>query len=379
MNKNLKKMREKRNEIITAMEAAVNAAAAEERSLTDDEITAYNGHRDELTRIDATIAAIENVRSAEREEEHLPKDGEKLTPEERSFLSYLRGEIRADVNTTKTNSGAVIPTTVADRIVEYVKNVSPIAEYATRYEGIGKITIAYEDSTNALSASYVDDLTSADATAQKLLSVTLEGYMLRVPVKVSQQLLDNSQVDLIAYLVRRIGDTLAAKIEKEFLIGTSGKVVGLAGGVTQTVTAASATAVTTDELIDVQDAVPDIYQANSIWIMHPKTRTAIRKLKDSENRYLLNIDFNAKWGYSLLGKPVYASDAMPEPAAGAKTIFYGDMSGLACIIRGLRVKVLNERFVDENAIGIYGFAEIDAKVENAQKISVLAMKASTGG
>ncbi len=377
MNGNLKKMREKRNEIIAAMEAVVNAAAAEERSLTDDEITAYNGHREEMTRIDATIAALENVRSAERNEEHPPEGDEKLTPEERSFLGYLRGEIRADVNTTKTNSGAVIPTTVADRIVEYVKNVSPIAEYATRYEGIGKITIAYEDSTNALSASYVDDLTSADATAQKLLSVTLEGYMIRVPVKVSQQLLDNSQVDLIAYLVRRIGDTLAAKIEKEFLIGTSGKVVGLAGGVTQTVTAASATAVTTDELIDVQDAVPDIYQANSIWIMHPKTRTAIRKLKDSEGRYLLNLDLNAKWGYSLLGKPVYASDAMPEPAAGAKTIFYGDMSGLACIIRGLRVKVLAERFADENAIGIYGFAEIDAKVENAQKISVLTMKSAT--
>lgn len=101
MNGNLKKMREKRNEIIAAMEAVVNAAAAEERSLTDDEITAYNGHRDELTRIDATIAAIENVRSAEREEEHPPKDGEKLTPEERSFVSYLRGDIRADVNTTK--------------------------------------------------------------------------------------------------------------------------------------------------------------------------------------------------------------------------------------------------------------------------------------
>lgn len=377
MNGNLKKMREKRNEIIAAMEAVVNAAAAEERSLTDDEITAYNGRRDELTRIDATIAALENVRSAEREKEHQPEGDEKLTPEERSFLSYLRGEIRADVNTTKTNAGAVIPTTVADRIVEYVKNVSPIAEYATRYEGIGKITIAYEDSTNALTASYVDDLTSADATAQKLLSVTLEGYMIRVPVKVSQQLLDNSQVDLIAYLVRRIGDTLAAKIEKEFLIGTSGKVVGLAGGVTQTVTAASATAVTADELIDVQDAVPDIYQANGIWIMHPKMRTAIRKLKDGENRYLLNLDLNAKWGYSLLGKPVYASDAMPEPAAGAKTIFYGDMSGLACIIRGLRVKVLTERFADTDAIGIFGFAEIDAKVENTQKISVLTMKAAT--
>ena len=377
MNGNLKKMREKRNEIIAAMEAVVNAAAAEERSLTDDEITAYNGHREELTRIDATIAALENVRSAERNEEHQPEGDEKLTPEERSFVSFLRGEIRADVNTTKTNAGAVIPTTVADRIVEYVKNVSPIAEYATRYEGIGKITIAYEDDANALSASYVEDLESADATAQKLTSVSLEGYKIRVPVKVSQQLLDNSQVDLIAYLVRRIGDALAAKIEREFLIGTSGKVAGLAGGVKQAVTAASATAVTTDELIDVQDAVPDIYQANSIWIMHPKTRTAIRKLKDGENRYLLNLDLNTKWGYSLLGKPVYASDAMPEPAAGAKTIFYGDMSGLACIIRGLRVRVLNERFADVDAVGIFGFAEIDAKVENTQKISVLTMKAAT--
>lgn len=377
MNGNLKKMREKRNEIIAAMEAVVNAAAAEERSLTDDEITAYNGRRDELTRIDATIAALENVRSAERNEEHQPEGDETLTPEERSFVSFLRGEIRADVNTTKTNAGAVIPTTVADRIVEYVKNVSPIAEYATRYEGIGKITIAYEDDANALSASYVEDLESADATAQKLTSVSLEGYKIRVPVKVSQQLLDNSQVDLIAYLVRRIGDALAAKIEREFLIGTSGKVEGLAGGVKQTVTAASATAVTTDELIDVQDAVPDIYQANSIWIMHPKTRTAIRKLKDGENRYLLNLDLNTKWGYSLLGKPVYASDAMPEPAAGAKTIFYGDMSGLACIIRGLRVRVLNERFADVDAVGIFGFAEIDAKVENTQKISVLTMKSAT--
>lgn len=377
MNGNLKKMREKRNEIIAAMEAVVNAAAAEERSLTDDEITAYNGRRDELTRIDATIAALENVRSAERNEEHQPEGDEKLTPEERSLVSFLRGEIRVDVNTTKTNAGAVIPTTVADRIVEYVKNVSPIAEYATRYEGIGKITIAYEDDANALSASYVEDLESADATAQKLTSVSLEGYKIRVPVKVSQQLLDNSQVDLIAYLVRRIGDALAAKIEREFLIGTSGKVEGLAGGVKQTVTAASATAVTTDELIDVQDAVPDIYQANSIWIMHPKTRTAIRKLKDGENRYLLNLDLNTKWGYSLLGKPVYASDAMPEPAAGAKTIFYGDMSGLACIIRGLRVRVLNERFADVDAVGIFGFAEIDAKVENTQKISVLTMKSAT--
>ncbi len=111
--------------------------------------------------------------------------------------------------------------------------------------------------------------------------------------------------------------------------------------------------------------------------MHPQTRTAIRKLKDGDGNYLLQRDYTSKWNYTLLGKPVYASDNMPAPAAGAMTIYYGDMSGLASkISEELEVQVLFERFADQHAIGVVGFAEADAKIANAQKIAVLKMKAS---
>lgn len=132
-----------------------------------------------------------------------------------------------------------------------------------------------------------------------------------------------------------------------------------------------------DELIDVQEKVSDRYQAGAIWIMSKSTRTAIRKLKDNDGNYLLNRDVSAKWGYTLLGAPVYCSDNAKEMAAGNKVIFYGDMSGLAVqVSEDMEIEVLRERYAPQHAIGVVGFIEVDAKVADQQKISVLQMKAS---
>ena len=176
-----------------------------------------------------------------------------------------------------------------------------------------------------------------------------------------------------------MAENWARFIEKECLKGTTGKVTGALPGVTadQTVTAAKATALTADELIDVQEAVPDVYQQGAIWIMSKKTRAAIRKLKDNEGRYLLNTDLNAPWGYILLGKPVFASDSMDDMAAGKDAVLYGDMSGLAVKeIETMEIEVLREHFATQHAVGVVGWAELDAKVENAQKLAKLTMAAS---
>lgn len=61
--------------------------------------------------------------------------------------------------------------------------------------------------------------------------------------------------------------------------------------------------------------------------MHPETFTAVKKLKDGQNRYLLQDDFTGEFPYRLLGKPVFVSDNMPKIATGKKPVLYGDMSG----------------------------------------------------
>ena len=63
--------------------------------------------------------------------------------------------------------------------------------------------------------------------------------------------------------------------------------------------------------------------------MSPNTRTALRLLKDEVGRYLLQDDITSPFGTTLLGKPVYVTDNMPDIEAGATTIYYGDMKGLA--------------------------------------------------
>ena len=108
--------------------------------------------------------------------------------------------------------------------------------------------------------------------------------------------------------------------------------------------------------------------------MSRATRKAIRKLKNSDGDYLLNKDATSKWGYSLFGHDVYVSQNMPNMDTGKRAIMYLDPTGLAVkVSESPSVQVLREKFADEHAVGVICWMEVDSKVENKQKIAVLAM------
>ena len=175
-------------------------------------------------------------------------------------------------------------------------------------------------------------------------------------------------VDEMAYAIKRF-------IEKELLNPSdpSHKVTGLST-LSNKVTAGSASAITADEIVKLHDAIKDDFQQNAIWIMSPATRTALRLLKDGMGRYLLQDDVSLPFGTSLLGKPVYVSDNMPDVATKAHVIFYGDMRGLATkFSEEMNIEVLREKYADEHAVGVVGWLEFDAKVIDEQQIAVLEM------
>jgi HK97 family phage major capsid protein len=111
--------------------------------------------------------------------------------------------------------------------------------------------------------------------------------------------------------------------------------------------------------------------------MSPKTRTALRLLKDEMGRYMLQDDISLPFGRSLLGKPVYVSDNMPEidNEAGAPVIYYGDFGGLATkFSENINITVLREVFAVQHALGICAYFEFDAKVIDEQKLAGLTVK-----
>lgn len=378
-----KQLIEKRNALIEEMEKMVEACETETRAFNEDESKRYEEITKELNDLDATLKAADEL-DEKRSYQPIEKPDEtkdRAELEERAFESYIRGtldlETRADVNLTKSDNGAVIPSSIANKIIEKVKEMSPLFAMATHYNVGGTLTIpSYDESTQKITMAYATEFTTIDSTSGKFTSISLTGFLAGARSLVSKSLVNNSQFDLVPFVVRKMAEAAAYWIENQLINGTTNKIDGLSK-VTASVTAASATAVTADELIDLQETIPDVYQGGCIWVMSKATRTAIRKLKDGQNNYLLNKDATSRWGYTLFGKDVYISDNMPDMAAGKRAILYLDPTGLAVkMTETPSVEVLREKYADQHAIGVICWMELDSKVENTQKIAVLAMKAS---
>lgn len=380
----LKELIEKKNAKIEEMNGILFKMDTENRSeMADDEKTAFDKLETEVRSLEDTIKRVETASGLEKK---TPVGGKKDDTEERAaqeeaaFSDYIRGVIsenRADVNMTVTDGTATIPTTIANKIIKKVYDICPIYQMATRYNIKGTLSIPYYDEdTQKITMAYASEFTELESTSGKFTSMELTGFLAGVLSKISVSLVNNSQFDITSFVVSQMAEDISKWIEKELINGTDNKIEGLRG-VTQKVTAAAATAITLDELIDVQETIPDQYQAGAVWIMNKKTRTAIRKFKNSQGDYILNQDATARWGYTLFGKDVYTTDSISEMAAGKTAVFYGDMTGLAVkLSEEVNIQVLREKFATQHAIGVVGWIEIDSKVENAQKIAKLEMAKS---
>ena len=380
----LKKLSERRVELMARLEGMVSTCQMETRAFNEEERASYSKILDEVRSIDATLDAADQGQALSQVERRAAAAEETHTQEElenRAFECYVRGiapelETREAVNMTVGDNGAVIPTSIANKIIGMVKEISPLYQRATHYNVGGNLTIpSYDESTQKITMAYATEFTALTSTSGKFTSISLSGFLAGALTKVSISLVNNSKFDIVSYVIRKMAEAVAEWIENELINGTASKIEGLSK-VTASVTAAAATAITSDELIDLQESIPDALQANCIWVMSRATRKAIRKLKDGDGNYLLNKDATSKWGYSLFGHDVYVSQSMPDMAAGKRAVLYLDPTGLAVkISEEPSVQVLREKFADEHAVGVICWMEVDSKVENKQKVAVLAMGA----
>lgn len=394
---------EKKNELITRAEKLVNTAKTEKRELTDDEMQELAEIRDDVRKIKEFLKLDDDFREmpeAEPKDDPEPTDdpenkdracgGEEKKrsmeqraieeQERKAFEDYIRGAVlneRAN-NMEKGDNGAVIPKTIADKIIRRVYDICPILEKSSKYNVKGTLVIPYYDeSETSITVGYQTEFSAiTSAVGQFTSNITLTGFLAGALAKVSRSLINNAQFNIVDHVVDLMAEHIARFIEGELLNGTEGKVTGLST-LTNKVTAEAADAITADEVVKLHDAIKDRYQQNAMWIMSTATRTALRLLKDNMGRYMLQDDISLPFGTSLLGKPVYVSDNMPEIAANKAVIYYGDFRGLATKFNeNINIQVLREKYADEHADGIIGWFEFDAKVEDAQKIAKLVMAAS---
>lgn len=384
---NFKELTEKKNDMITRAEEVLDTAKLEKRELTEAEAEELAEIRDNVRRIVETLKLDDDIRELGMEEKKdTTKEDEAMEErainteqaEREALENYLRGRViheRAGELTPAENSGqALIPTTIVNSIIRKVYDISPVLERSQKFNVKGNLDVPfYPADANNIKVAYQTEFTPLASSSGAFDTVTLTGFLAGALTKVSRSLINNVNFNIVDFVVDEMAQSIARWIEGELLKGTEGKVTGLST-LGNKITTASATAITAEEVVRLHDSIKDKYQNNAIWIMSPATRTALRLLKSNTGYFLLNDDMSTPFGTSLLGKPVYVSDNMPDIASGKNVIFYGDMKGLATKFNeDINIEVLRERYADEHAVGVIGWFEFDSKVIDEQQIAVMTM------
>ena len=372
----MKDLIEKQNDLKEKAESILNTAKEENRAVTNEEKQEFDNVMNEIDDIQNTIEMKERIDKMENKEIKV----ENISTEEKdikAMADIIRGYVNTDpTHLTKGDNGAVIPATIARKIIDKVIELSPLYASATKYHSKGTLYIPKVDtSTDDITVAYATEFSDLTSRSNKFDTISLTGFLIGALTKVSKSLLNNSDFDLVNFVIDRMAKKFAIFYEKEMLYGTNDKIAGIKGTYDSTnmkKTLGANNTVTADELIDIQDLVPDEFQANAYWIMNRATRNVVRKLKDGQNNYLLNQVFGKDWDYELLGKPVKCSENCNKLGQNAKeVIFYGDFSALAVKeTEEVEIAVLNELYATQHAVGVCGYAELDAKVENTQAIAV---------
>lgn len=394
-------MMNKRN---TAWTAAKNFAESHKNDkgvLSDEDYATYQNMEKDIENMSREISRMQREAAMEDElnkpvntpitakpmnggKEKEEKTGRAAEDYKKNFWNVMRSKapnpaiVNALEEGVDTEGGYLVPNEFEDTLVEALEEENmfrSLAHVIQTSSGERKIPVVASKG----SANWIDEegpyTDSDDAFGQ----VTIGSFKLGTTIKVSEELINDSVFDLENYISKEFARRIASREEEAFFTGDgNGKPLGFlakSGGAEVGVTAASATAITADEIIDLFYSLKTPYRKNAVWILNDATVKAVRKLKDSTGQYLWQSALTEGTPDKLLGRPVYTSAYMPTAAAGAKTIAFGDFKYYWIADRqGRSFRRLNELYATTGQVGFLGSQRVDGKLILPEAVKVLAQK-----
>lgn len=279
-----------------------------------------------------------------------------------------------------SEGGYLVPDEFENTLVSSMEeegSIRSLAHVFTTSNGVHKIPVVRTKGT----ANWIDEGGSYGDSDDVFGQEQIDAHKVGTVIKVSEELLNDSAFDLEKYFQEEFARRIGAKEEEAFIVGDGNKkptgILSAAGGAEIGVTAASEKAITADEIIDLYYSIKAPYRKNAVWILNDSTVRAVRKLKDSNGQYLWQPALHEGDHETLLGKKILTSPYMPEIAAGAKVIMFGDLSFYWIGDRqGITFKRLNERYADLGQVGFLASKRVDGKLVLPEAVKVLQMKSA---
>lgn len=383
------------NERYAALTAEMNAitAAVETRSestLTDEESKNFAELRAKRDKVAETLRAFEDMerddmrnasaKAAER------KETNNVELEERAFIKYVANkELTAEERTalTMSNSGAIVPNSIIQDVVIGLQGAHGIlSAIDLKYtDDSATMTFPYIISSMALQKVAIGGSNAEGEAQWKGLQLTANDFKLPT-IPVSRTLMLAGGVDARAALVELFTELIGAGLSSK-VIATGDNTNDFKSIIStvKSATAAASNAITYADILNLKAKVKAPYNqiGRASFVMASSTKDALIGLVDKNGRPLYIESMSAGVPDKLFGYPVVIDDAMPEIAAQAYVMLFGDLKAYkARIGRGIEVATYDEsKYREQGCVGMQAFVTGDGRLlyedGKIEPIAMLAM------
>ncbi len=392
----IQELRNKRHDVWNKAKNFLEEKRGKDGLVSAEDTATYENMEQEVVDLGKEIDRLERQRDMDMKLEEATRRPEVSTPMTKSenkagraskeytrdFWNIMRDKDARPTNAlqvgTDTEGGYLAPDEFEATLVEALEEENIFRTLATVIKtssGDKKIPVVASKGT----ASWIDEEAAIPESDPSFGQISIGAHKLGTMIKVSGELLNDSVFDLESYIAKEFGRRIGSKEEEAFFIGDGkGKPSGIfsaTGGGTIGTTAAAATTITADEIIDLFYALRAPYRKNAVFIMNDATVKLIRKLKDNTGQYLWQPSLTAGEPDTILNRPVYTSSFVPVAKGGALTIAFGDFSYYWIADRqGRTFQRLNELFAGTGQVGFMATQRVDGKLILPEAIQLLQMK-----
>lgn len=304
-----------------------------------------------------------------------------LSPEERAVLKAGVTEFRAQSSGTTTAGGYTVPTTLMNEIIRSMLAWGPMYDPGVTSEIVtasgNPIKIPTVDDTTVAAVAHTENTALTDDGSKDVTfgQKSLDAFAFDTEfVRWSWELDMDSIFNMESLLSSLLGERLGRIANLKLTTGTgSSQPNGIVTAASAGVTAASATAIAFDELIDLEHSVDPAYRNGPKvgYMMNDSTLKAVRKLKNGDGDYIWMMG-NVQGGVpaTLNGRRYSINQAMASIATGNKTVLFGDFGKYYVRKVGAPViGVMRERFWPD--LGIAGLIRFDGELGDTAAVKYL--------